>query len=395
MLTYFWMGWKRLVIDPPFGADFLEVCRVLGLPYDSLAPTPEGGLTLRMKAVTAKTAIAACERAGVPVRVTAEGGFPILAARLFRRPGLWVGGILAAILLFLSTTVVWDVRVEGNTTLSERAVEDTLAACGFGVGSSLWGFRADQLQNRVLMADKRLAWVSVNMNGTVAYVEVRENIKPAPGEDENAPVNVIASAGGQIVRVELTRGNPLVTAGQWVGEGDLLVSGIYEGVQSGIRFTHAKAKVYARTMERVTVEIPLAHEEKAYFYPEGTAPHEKTLIFFGKSIKFSNKTRNDGGFCDTIESVYVPFTRLGVGFPISVRQAWDLPYVMVAETYTYAEAEELAYLELSRQIFAMGEDVEILQKEITVTRKPDALLLTCDLSLIRDIGRERPFEVEG
>ncbi len=395
MLTNFFTGWKLLCVEAPLGVELLELCRAHGLPYDSLTPTPDGGLTLRMRAATAKTALSLCAHRGIPVCVVAEGGFPRMAKRMLCRPGLWVGGILAALLIFLSTAVVWDVRVEGNTTLSERAVEDALASCGFGVGSPLWGFRADELQNRVLMADKRLAWISVNMSGTVAYVEVRETVHPAPREDENAPVNVVASVGGQVTRVELTRGNLLVSAGQWVGEGDLLVSGVYDSLQTGIRVTHAKARVYARTMRHLTVEIPLSHEEKAYFHPDGAVPLEKSLIFFGKSIKFSNKTRNDGGFCDTIEGVYVPFAQFGVGFPISLRQTWLMPYAVVSQTYTYAEAEELAYLELSRQILALGDDVEILAKEITVTRAPDALLLSCDLTCIMDIAVEKPFEVEG
>lgn len=394
MLSFFLLGWKTLEIDAPYGAEALDLCRAYGLVYDRVKPTADGGLSLRMRAVTARKMLSFCRGKDLPVRVIAEGGLPRFAGKLFRRPGLCLGLLLAAVMTVLSTTVVWDVRVSGNTTLSERAVEESLSACGFGVGKLLWGFKADQLQNRVLMTDKRLAWISVNMRGTVAYVEVREAVYPEDTHDKDTPANLVARMGGQIVRVELIRGNVLVSAGQWVGEGDLLVSGLYDSEQVGMRYTHAEAKVYARTTQNMTVEIPLAHEVKVYAHPADAVLLQKDLIFFGKSIKFSNKTRNEGEFCDTIESVYVPFTDTGVGFPIALRQVWALPYTLTQETYTYAEAEELAYLELARQISEIPGGAEVLSKTVTVTRTPTSLLLQCNLTCVQDIAQEKLFEVE-
>lgn len=392
-MSFFILGWRSIYAEAPYGAEVLELCRAYGLAYDKVSPTPEGGLSLRMRRVTAKKLLALCMERELPVAVTGEGGLPRWLGKLLRRPGLCVGFALAVILMALSTTVVWDVRVSGNVNLSERAVEESLASCGFGVGNFLWGFRADELQNRVLMADKRLAWISVNMRGTVAYVEVREAEYPHGREDPDAPTNLVASMGGQIVRVELIRGNVLVSAGQWVGEGALLVSGVYDSQQVGMRYTHAKAKVYARTVRELLIEIPLSHEEKEYADFRDAVLLEKSLIFFQKNIKFSNKTRNDGTFCDTIESVSVPFTRWGVGFPIALRRVWALPYTLTQETYTYAEAEELAYLELARQISEIPGGAEVLSKAVTVTRTPTSLLLQCTLTCVQDIAKEQPFEV--
>ena len=393
MLTYFFVGWKSICVDAQNTAPVLDLCRMFGLAYDRFTPTKDGGMTFRMKSATAKALLSLCTERGIHVLVVAEGGLPRIMGRFFRRPGLCVGFLLSVILLILSTTVVWDVRVIGNTTLSENTIEETLSACGFSVGKSLIGFRADKVQNQVLIQDKRLAWISINMRGTVAYVEVREAVYPQI-QDKTTPANLVATMGGQIVRVELTRGNVLVSAGQWVGEGDLLVSGLYDSEQLGIRYTHAEAKVYAKTVRQMRVEIPLLHEERQYADPQSTILLENSLNFFGKSIKFSNKTRNTGGFCDTIERVYVPFASFGVGFPISWQKTWCLPYTMVEATYTYEEAEELAYLELSRQISDIPGGAEVLSKIITTTRTPTSFVLQCTLTCIEDIAKEQTFEVE-
>jgi len=393
MLTYFWTGWKKIEVDASYTPQILDICRSQSLAYDKFTATDEGSVSFRMKTATAKMLLMYAEGFGISVRVADEGGFPRIMGRLFRRPGLCVGMLLSVVLLVLSTTVVWDVRVSGNATLSDRSVKEILSSCGFGVGRSLIGFRADQTENAVLMADKRLAWVSINMRGTVAYVEVREMSTP-PVQDTNTPANLVAKIGGEIVRVELTRGNVLVAAGQWVGEGDLLVSGLYDSQQVGIRYTHAEAKVYARTMRQFAIEIPLAHEEKQYAPPSEAILVEKSLIFFGKSIKFSNKTRNDGEFYDIMKRVYVPFSDMGVGFPVSWHTTWQLPYTTSVQTYTYAEAEELAYLELARQMRELQSGAEIVQKNITTTRTPTSFLLMCELACIEDIAKEQTFEVE-
>lgn len=392
MLSYTLSGWKILSVSQEDAAALLELCRREGFVYDGFNTTVDGEVSLRFRGRTARAVLAACDACGLPVSIVKTGGLPAFLSRFARRPGLVAGLLLSVVLLVLSTGFVWDVRVSGNTTLSEREVEETLKACGFGVGSSLRGFRADRTQNRALMADHRLSWISINMRGTVAYVQIREATYPPEAEDDT-PANLVASRGGQIVRVELTRGNVLVSAGQWVGEGDLLVSGLYDSEQVGLRYTHAEARVYARTVREITVEIPLSYEQKQYDTENTPIFCEKSLIFFEKTIKFSKKTGNVGGMCDTIRRVSVPFSSLGVGFPISLETKWYLPYTLVQATRTHAEAEELAYLELSRQISAIPGGAEVLSKTITTTHGEDAYVLHCTLTCIEDIAKEQTFEV--
>jgi hypothetical protein len=83
----------------------------------------------------------------------------------------------------------------------------------------------------------------------------------------------------------------------------------------------------------------------------------------------------------------------GVGFPISTRTVWYLPYETVTATRTYSEAEELAYLELARYVASLPGGATLLHKEVTVTHGEDALTLTCTLTAIEDIAAERPIQV--
>ena len=83
----------------------------------------------------------------------------------------------------------------------------------------------------------------------------------------------------------------------------------------------------------------------------------------------------------------------GVGFPISVRTVWYLPYAMTAATRTYDEAEELAYVELAQRISALPGGAELLSKSVAITRTPDALILQCTLTCVEDIGTVREIGI--
>ncbi len=396
-LTYLLLGHRTLSTDEDHAARLLEVCRRYGFAYENFQNLPDGGISLRFSLRAARALRGICAEYGIPLEKRGEGGLPILLRRLLRRMGLAAGFFLGLSLFLASQSVFWDIRISGNETISDHAVRESLAACGLTVGTPIRGFEADVTENNVLLYDDRLAWLSVNRKGTVAYVEVREAVK-SPKADPDTPRDMVAAIGGVIEYIELEAGNVRVKAGQIVGEGDILVSGIYDSAQLGVRVESAKARVYARTTRVFSVEIPLSYEQKTYITDShstnATVCQEKSLIFFGNHIKFSKKTGNPEVFCDTIETERSWGLTGGVGFPISTRTVWYLPYEMTPATRTYAEAEELAYFELAKYIAALPGGAQLIGKTVTVRHREESLTLTCTLTAIEDIATERVIEVE-
>lgn len=396
MLSAWIGGWRQVSVPLEQAADLLELCRREGFVYFALS-TGRQTLSLRMSLVAAGRCEALCRKRGIPAHFGRGRGLPALGRWMLRRPGVPVGLILGGLLVWLAGQYVWDIRIQGTESLSQREVRDTLAACGFTVGTPLRGFAADRLENRVLLADRRIAWISVNRKGTVAYVQLREASYPPPAV-EPAPANILAARSGVIQRVELIRGNLQVVAGQTVAEGELLVSGLYDSQTVGIRTVCAEAHIYAKTTHREVISVPLQVETMAQTAAD--TQHEpisceKYLIFFGKPIKFSKKTRNEGANCDIIEEMRELSLWPGVGFPLAVRRVWYLPAAQsVTLTRTPAEAEELAYLELSRRIAAIPGGAELLSKTVRVTLTEDMLLLEATYTCVEDIAVSVPIQVE-
>ena len=271
--------------------------------------------------------------------------------------------------------------------MSASEIKAELAACGFGVGSYLPHVDTDVLENRFLLSSERISWISVYVEGTVARVQVVERVDP-PKEEAKHPANLIAKCDGQIEYLRLYRGESVVHVGQAVRKGDLLVGGVYDSQTVGCRFTRAAGSVMARTEHSIRVEIPLAYTEKHYTHTENGGIW---LNFFQNSVKIFKNTGNGMGECDIIESVK-NFSGLGqYAIPVSLTVEQRRYYEEVSATRTEAQALEMAYAELAREIEALG-DVQLLRKEITTSISEDALILECTVLCLEDIAEQVEFE---
>jgi similar to stage IV sporulation protein len=220
-------------------------------------------------------------------------------------------------------------------------------------------------------------------------VQIIENKAP-PTPPSHKPANLVAAVDGQIESVELLRGNCMVSVGQAVRAGELLVSGIYDSNTVGYRYTRAAGRILARTERTVTVNIPLHYDQKESGDPK---IDQTDLNFFGFSIKIFKSTGNLPIGYDIIYKnieLDLPFVS---SLPIGWRVTYAVPYEIRAEERTPTEALELAYAALERELAAVSGDVMLLSKEICTEIGEDGVVLTCTLRCIEDIARQIEFEI--
>ena len=182
----------------------------------------------------------------------------------------------------------------------------------------------------------------------------------------------------------------MVTAGQAVKAGELLVSGLYDSQTGGFRYTRAAGRVLARTQRVLTVEIPLVYEEKVYEEPilEGLTVH-----FFDFSYKFFKNSGNQDILCDIIK-YNSNLGQLGNNrLPMSFSRTDIHPYHLEERQRSAEEALELCYRELELQLSELSGDVQLLQKEITTEVRDGSVVLVCTLTCIENIAVVQEFEI--
>ncbi len=388
-LFYAMVGYRTLYANAKNALRLLNLCMECGFSYDRFVSEEDGGVRFSCDEITARRLLRSAEARGICVAVLECGGMPHFLRRYRRRAGMALGLLLGAILIWLSGRYVWDVRVTGNEHLTSGEVCAILRENGFGVGSRLSELDSAAIENRVMIASDRIAWMSLYMDGTVARVQIRENEMP-PAAESKRPANLVANCDGQIESLMLYRGNCLVKVGQAVRAGDLLVSGLYDSQSVGFYATRAAGEVRARVWETVRIEIPLTYEQKVWGEEKIGA---LSLDFFDFSLKFFENSRNRDTLCDIIE-VRKPWEPLGISnVPVSLRIERITPYTVVTATRTHEEARMLAYEELARTLAARTEWSELLERRVETTLTDSALILDCTVLCIRNIAEQVEFEI--
>ena len=389
-LSYFFLGSIKVFADYDNITPLLNLCMYQGIPYSNFRASKDGvRLCLRPSAFKKMQAEAASR--GICYTVEGRSGLPFILGKYKYRFGLMLGIVMAAALVFASHQFVWDIKVTGNEKMTSGEVISLLDEYGFSVGSYIRDVNGDKIENRILIDSDKISWLSINIVGTVAEVQVRERVAAESQSVSLKPANLVASKSGIIEEVRIFRGLAMVGAGKYVEKGELLVSGLFDSVQEGFRYTRAAGEIYARTVEEFYIEIPYEYEGKAY---TGGGYCNKYLNFFDFSMNISKKGGNEGVFYDKIDIVE-DYSILGViDTPFSLKTERYLEYETVSVTRTPEEAEELAYFSLECRLAALAEDTVLIKKTVTPMARDDRFMLHCVIVLIENIAQTSEFEVE-
>jgi len=383
----FLFGYRSFQTDSSHAAALLDLCLQANLTLSDFKTSENGEIHFRIGLFSGRRLVRACKQKGIPIQC-GTGGFPHFLFGIFRRKGLLAGILCAVFLLIFSQKFVWSIRVTGNDRVTTGEIRAVLAEEGLEVGSYLPHLNFGKIETQTLLRASTLSWIAIYLNGTVVDVQVTERV-PIP-EKNNHPANLVADRDGQIVELELYRGNATVKVGDPVREGDLLVSGIYDSQTVGYRYTRAAGRVLARTERELKIEIPLFYEEKVYEQP---IRGEIEFCFFKFSLNFFKNSRKEHDSCDIIE-VTTGKDWLGLhDLPVSFSQTVYRPYSLKTVSRTAEEALEEAFEQLNAQLSALSPNVQMLEKRIQTEIGEETLVLKCHLVCVEDIAVQREFDV--
>lgn len=370
--------------------EFLNLALRYGFSYYDFKLNEEGKtVRVRVPLSEKKKILIACRVWQIRAKDISSEGFPKMLSGIKGRYGLFIGAVLSLLLLLLSQSVLWRIDVSGNERIESGDIVRMLKDSGLSVGDWLFDINTDSIEQRVMINNDDISWISINITGNVASVEVREASENGIDSQKKKPANLISRFDGEIVSLEVYSGFLCVREGDFVKKGELLASGILESKHSPLRYTRASGRVYARVSRTYEIEIPLLTTEKV---PTGEKIEKKTLIFFGKSIKLFTNYRNLPISCDIINYVYAlnPFS-LGE-LPISISVDTYYPFELVEIELSEEEAMDRAYEALQREIENDIPGAQILKKTIHGELIRDRYVLKCSIVALCDIARQVEFD---
>ena len=387
--AYFIVGNVRIFCDGENITRLLNLCMCRDIPFVDFEVT-ENGAQLTMRLTVYQRFKREANKHGIAYNVIKKRGVPCFFARYKYRFGIFLGIILAASMVYASRSFIWRIDVIGNETLTSSEIKEALATYGFEIGSYIPNVNTDKIENRVTLDSDRISWLSVNITGNTATVQIRER-QTANEKDSQRYANVIAKKSGTIQEVMVHSGRVVANAGRFVNEGDLLISGIYDSSLVGFRCTRASGRIMARTVSEYYIEIPFEYDEKRY---TGVEIYDKYLNFFDYSINISKNYRKEGTLYDKIYIVDNCILPGGASTPIEIHTVKYLEYETVTQRRSADEAENLAYFELSQKLASLAEDTVILKKTVTPMISDTCYAIHCTVVAIEDIALVSEFDAE-
>ena len=312
-------------------------------------------------------------------------GFQRLLSRYHKRKGILVGCILAIFLLITSSLFVWDITVTGAEAIPEALILEKLAEKDFRLGSFIPLIHTDDIEQSFMLEMDELSFISINLRGTVATVEVRERLEETEIEDKQTPSNLIAAYDGQIEALQVTGGVCTVKIGDTVKKGSLLVSGVIDSRALGYRLVRARGEVFAKTTLTFQTQIPYENEEKVY---TGRFFTKKSLKIFSKTLKLFGKDSISPSSCDKIETERRIYLFDTIKLPIFIRETRYAEYEIVTKTLSESQVLKKAYENIRSMSEDILKDAEILGRHTYISENDGMLCMTQQIECVIDIAKE-------
>lgn len=192
-----------------------------------------------------------------------------------------------AVLLFLFLTNFFsNVIVKVDVIHSNKEIRDLVSKSLEAEGIHVWSLKKDyntlqSIKERILNTYKdRLEWVEIESSGMRYVIRIEERIINH-FESENKFCHIVASKSGVIDSIVSTKGEIVVHEGQYVKEGDILISGeivFNEEVKNNVC---ASGTAYAEVWYETHVSLPIE-----YITKERTGKKRLNISFESDSGKY-------------------------------------------------------------------------------------------------------------
>ena len=155
-------------------------------------------------------------------------GFPFYIKRIKPRRGLWMGGLLFFALIYLMSTFIWEIQVQGQHTYTEEALLKYLRSMNVYAGMRKKEISCPEIETAIRETYTDIGWVSAELKGSKLFVRIQETNMPALYEEDGIAGHLVARRDGIVDSIMTRTGTPLVKKGDEVKKGDILISGIVE-----------------------------------------------------------------------------------------------------------------------------------------------------------------------
>lgn len=318
------------------------------------------------------------------LNIGSSRGLSLMLYAFRARYCLIAGIIISIVLAFFASSRIWFVKVRGCEKVSEENVLQLLESYGLKSGASISGEELDEMEKRLMQDVSDISWVGISRRGVNIYAYIKESSELPESTPIDKPADVIALKDGVVEKVTVLQGRAVVTQGQTVRAGDVLISGelIYQDLP--YQYIYALGDVQARIWYSGERKISLVQSETVR---TGNTAVVRTMRIFGQDIPLDGEN---------------PFASYEVESREQDVMNLGIPVTIITQTYyeteereysiTQEDALELGKSDLEQELSAqIPQDAEILRTQSSVKAAvgENAVIVSMFIETLEQIGQTK------
>lgn len=187
----------------------------------------------------------------ISLKIIQKKGLPFFYLKNKNRKGIIFGIILFFIIIKILSLFIWKINITGINNINKNKILEISKLNGIFEGNLKKNIDAQIAGQNIMNKIPEIAWISVNLEGCIANISVKEQINKPEFENNSEPQNIISACDAQIFRMETFSGTPMVKAGDTVLKNQILVSKFIEDKDGNMKEICAKADVWAKIQEEI------------------------------------------------------------------------------------------------------------------------------------------------
>lgn len=294
--------------------------------------------------------------------------------------------ILGYFLLLFLTNLIFEIEVVHNDKELRELITTELETKGLKKYNIKKNYKQIQkIKKEIIEKYKdKIEWIEIEENGTKYIVRVEERILNEK-EETYEKQDIVAKKSAILLKVDAKSGEIVRNKGDYVHEGDVVITGNIKLYDETKDIVSARGKIYGEVWYNVTVEYPLEYKEE-------TLTNNKKNVF---AIKIFNKTIelfNFDKYKDKKIEEEVILKHNLLPFKLVKQKQSELN--VINETYTKEEAIEKAILAAKEKIESKLNDNEyiISTKQLHVEQNNSKIIVELFFTVCEDITDIREIE---
>lgn len=376
-LFNFLRGYVGVKASGGFPERFLNLCSRGNIPYWDVCCT-NGTVFMRTTPEGYKKMRRCAKKAGMRMKTVKKSGLPFWLFKNRVHAGLAVGALCFVLITAALSGRIWTVSVTGCETVPQEDIIEAVGRLGVCPGMRKKQIDTHSVAEEAMSALPEVSWLSVNISGCSAIIDVREGVGRTVKKDDS-PCDIVAAEDGQIQTLEVFGGTAVQEQNSAVLKGDTIISGIVENRDGGMSLRRASGYVTALTKHAFSTESRPLPSRKI-----SEIKSRYTLLFFSLKVPLGAQTD-----ADFTEDRFL--TLGGVKLPIGIRA--ERKYIFEPADAAADDLADLIALEAHFYKAADGlRDMLTMSRTTKERRSNGRAIFSSEYGCLQNIGEERRIE---